>query len=301
MTLYGIPPLSEAKEEVMSIHTIEVRNLRFPLDAQVPKRWFGGETQSCTTFWDNLSVLFPAGERFFMNSVRAFEAKIEDPALREEVRRFYQQEALHSREHVRYNDMLRAHGYPVDEMDAAVRELLGRVAEHEPEIQLAVTCALEHFTALLAQEVLGPDSPFEKAHPVMGALWRWHAAEENEHASVAFDVFRAIGGSYRMRVGVMAGATLIFWRKVFEQQLKMMRADGTLGSPKEWLALARFLFARDGWLVRLLKPYFSYYRRDFHPSQIDASPLLARWRQEFEEFAVYRDSVRPPPKLAAAS
>ena len=107
----------------MSAHSIEVRNLRFPLGAEVPKHWFG-ETQSVSTFWDNLSVLFPAGERFFMNSVRAFEGAVKDPKLKEEVRLFYQQEALHSREHVRYNDMLRAHGYPVDEMDKSVRSLL---------------------------------------------------------------------------------------------------------------------------------------------------------------------------------
>jgi len=169
--------------------------------------------------------------------------------------------------------------------------------------RVALAAAFEQLTALLSHEVLAHGHLLGDGGTASSEvrLWRWHAAEENEHASVAFDVFRAIGGSYWTRVGVMAGATLIFWRKVFEQQVKMMRADGTLRSPNEWLALARFLFARDGWLLRLLKPYFSYYRRDFHPSQIDASPLLARWRQEFEEFAVYRDSVRPPPKVAAAS
>jgi predicted metal-dependent hydrolase len=284
----------------MSVHTIEVRNLRFPLDAQVPKHWFG-VAQSCTTFWDNLSVLFPAGERFFMNAVRAFEGQIQDEQLRDEVRRFYQQEALHSREHVRYNDMLRGHGYPVDEMDRRVRWLLGEIARLPPDFQLAVTCGLEHFTALLAQEVLGDDSPFENAHPVMAALWRWHAAEENEHAAVAFDVFRAIGGSYGLRARAMVLVTLVFWGKVLEQQVRMMRADGTLGSFKEWRALARFLVGKKGWLRRLMKPYLAYYRRDFHPSELDAAPLLARWREEFAQFAVYRDSVRPPPRLAVAS
>jgi hypothetical protein len=95
---------------------------------------------------------------------------------------------------------------------------------HAGGIQLAVTCALEHFTALLAQEVLGPDSPFGKAHPMMGALWRWHAAEENEHASVAFDVFRAIDGSYRLRIGVMASATLTWHVALFGGDLGEGRA-----------------------------------------------------------------------------
>ena len=284
----------------MSAHSIEVRNLRFPLGAEVPKHWFG-ETQSVSTFWDNLSVLFPAGERFFMNSVRAFEAVVKDPKLKEEVRLFYQQEALHSREHVRYNDMLRAHVYPVDEMDASVRKLLENVAKLPEDIQLAVTCSLEHFTAMLAQFVLGPDSPFETAHPVMGALWRWHAAEENEHASVAFDVYKETGGGYTVRVIVMAVATLIFWAKVIEQQLRMMRADGTLTSGKEWGALARFLFKKPGWMFKMVRPYLAYYKPSFHPTELDATPLVERWQKEFEKLGVYRESLRPAPKLANAS
>lgn len=283
----------------MSAHSIEVRNLRFPLGAEVPKHWFG-ETQSVSTFWDNLSVLFPAGERFFMNSVRAFEERLPEGKLKQEVRLFYQQEALHSREHVRYNDMLRAHGYPVDAMDASVRALLANVAKLPEEYQLAVTCSLEHFTALLAQFVLAPDSPFESAHPVMGALWRWHAAEENEHASVAFDVYREVDGRYRLRVTVMAVATLIFWAKVVEQQLRMMKADGTLSSRKEWSALLRFLFKKPGWLFKMVRPYLAYYKPSFHPTELDSSVLVARWQKEFEGLAVYRDSVRPPPKLAVA-
>jgi predicted metal-dependent hydrolase len=284
----------------MSAHTIEVRNLRFPLGAEVPKHWFG-ETQSCSTFWDNLSVLFPAGERFFMNSVRAFENVIKDPKLKQEVRLFYQQEALHSREHVRYNDMVRAHGYPVDEMDKSVRKLLENVAKLPEEYQLAVTCALEHFTAMLAQGVLGEDSPFEAAHPVMGALWRWHAAEENEHASVAFDVYREVGGNYPVRVVVMAVATLIFWGKVIEQQVRMMHADGTLTSRSEWGALGRFLFKKPGWLFKMAGPYLAYFKPSFHPSELDCSHLLSRWQEEFEALGIYRESLRPPPKLAAAS
>lgn len=285
----------------MSTHSIEVRNLRFPLGAEVPKQWFG-ETQSGTTFWDNLSVLFPAGERFFMNSVRAFENQLKDGSkLKDEVRLFYQQEALHSREHVRYNDMLRAHGYPIDQMDKSVRTLLDNVAKLPEDIQLAVTCALEHFTAMLAQGVLAEDSPFEVAHPVMGALWRWHAAEENEHASVAFDVYKEVGGNYPVRVVVMAVATLIFWAKVVEQQVRMMNADGTLTSTREWSALGRFLFKKPGWLFKMAKPYLAYYKPSFHPAELDCTHLLARWQKEFEALNIYRESLRPPPKLARAS
>ena len=41
----------------------------------------------------------------------------------------------------------------------------------------------------------------EGAHPAMVALWKWHAAEENEHKNVAFDVYKAAGGSAVYRKG----------------------------------------------------------------------------------------------------
>lgn len=283
----------------MSRGTIEVRNLSFPLDASIPKHWLSGK-RAVSIFFDNLSVLFPAGEHFFMASVRRYEPELREQALKEDVRRFQQQEALHSREHVRYNDRLRALGYPVDEMERKVRALLEDVAELPPRRQLAVTCALEHFTALLAQFVLSDDSSFEGAEPVMAALWRWHAAEENEHASVAFDVFRAQGGTYTERVTMMALTTVVFWAKLFEQQRHMMRADGCLRSAKEWRSLAAFFFVQPGWLLKLARPYLAYYKPSFHPSELDCAPLLTRWRSEFASLGVYRDSLRAPPKSVHA-
>ena len=153
---------------------------------------------------------------------------------------------------------------------------------------------------MLAQFLLVDDGSFEDAHKTLRALWRWHAAEENEHASVAFDVYREIGGGYPRRVVVMAVATLIFWAKVIEQQLRMMKADGTLGSGREWGALTRFLFRKPGWLFKMVRPYLAYYKPSFHPSQLDSTPLVARWQKEFEQLKVYRDSVRPPARLAQA-
>src|SRR4029077_2358080 len=111
--------------------------------------------------------------------------------LAEAVRAFYQQEGYHSREHVRYNEVVAAQGYPVAEMDARVGRLLRLVRRRAPKRrQLAATCALEHFTALMAHLFLSDARLLDGAHPAMAALWRWHAAEENEHKAVAFDVYQ---------------------------------------------------------------------------------------------------------------
>jgi predicted metal-dependent hydrolase len=258
---------------------IEVRNYRFALDASVPRHWHGGR-KSVTTFFDALSTFFPAGERFFIASVRAYRSRVTDERLLEDVRAFSGQEGVHGREHDRYNELLRERGYPVDELERGVEALLGRVTRAIPRrSRLAATCALEHFTAVMGHLLLGDARCLEGADPTMAALWRWHAVEENEHKSVAFDVYRAAGGTYSERVVVMAAASVVFWAKVLEHQARMMSADGTALSPREWLALGRFLFVDPGVMRRMLGLYLRYYRPGFHPSEIDSTALLAAWRQ----------------------
>ena len=266
---------------------LEVRNVRFDL-SRVPRHWHGGR-RAVTAFFDNLSVFFPAGERFFIASVNAHRAHVRDPRLAADVRGFAGQEGCHGREHERYNELLRSQGYPVRAMEERVVRLLARVRALTPRRwQLAATCALEHFTALMAHLLLSDERMLAGADPTMAALWRWHAAEENEHKAVAFEVFRAAGGSYAERVGLMAVATVIFWAKVLEHQLRMMSVDGTLLSPREWLALARFLFVRPGGMLSLVRPYLAYYRPGFHPWDLDNRALLDAWKREYASAPVYR-------------
>jgi predicted metal-dependent hydrolase len=267
-----------------------VRNLRFEIDETVPRYWNGGR-RSATIFFDNLSVFFPAGERFFVKTVRAHQAFVKDEKLALEVRAFCGQEGVHGREHERYNELLRRH-YPIEAMERRVVATLTRVSKRTRELeQLGVTCALEHFTALLGSMLLRDRRLLEGAHPAMLAIWRWHAAEENEHKTVAFDVFAAAGGRYPTRVSTMIGATVIFWAKVMEQQARMMQASGILFSLREWAALGRFLFIEPGGMLPLIRAYFEYYRPDFHPSQIDSTELLDEWRADYETSPVYSQSA----------
>jgi predicted metal-dependent hydrolase len=271
-----------------------IRNLRFDLDDRtrdVPKHWHGGR-RSVSTFFDNLSIFFPAGERFFMASVHAQRHRVKDPTLQREVRAFCGQEGVHGREHRRYNEMIAAHGYPAAAMERRVEKLLALVTRVTPKRwQLAATCALEHFTALMGHFLLGDARMLDGAHPTMAALWRWHAAEENEHKSVAYDVFLAAGGTYPERVGVMVVASLIFWAKVLEQQVRMMKSDGTWLSADEWRALARFLFVEPGGMRPMLTHYFAYYRPGFHPRDIDCDDLLEAWKRELAEASPYESAA----------
>lgn len=260
-------------------HPIEVRNMRFNLETDVPKHWHGGG-RGVTLFFDNLSTLFPEGERFFIASIRAHLSEVTDAELRTAVRLFCGQEAMHGREHERMNAMIDAHGYPAHELEARLVKLLGFVQKTLPKRwQLAATCALEHYTALLGDLLLANPEILADAHPEMRRLWNWHAAEESEHKSVAFDVYRAAGGNTPERAVVMVLATVIFWAVLAEQQVRLMRADGIATSPKEWIKLGRFMFGEPARLQRLAWPLLDYFRPSFHPTDHGSDARVEAWRQ----------------------
>lgn len=280
--------------------TFEVRNLKFGVDGV--RRFWHGERKSVTQFWNNLSIFFPAGERFFIASVKAHKDLVKDPQLAAEVRAFYGQEGVHTREHERYNELLRAQGYPIEEMDARVEKLLAFVAKILPDrFELGVTCALEHFTAMLADWVLSEKGVMEGADANMAALWRWHAAEENEHKAVAFDVFKTAGGWYLERAIIMAVATIIFWGKVLEHQVRLMKHDGNLWQLSEWTGLFKYLFISPGGMGRLIPAYLDYFKPSFHPWDHDNRALLEQWKETLETDEVYVEAQRGFARAAVAA
>ena len=75
--------------------------------------------------------------------------RIDDPALKKEIQGFIGQEAMHSREHQAYNDHLQAAGLPAHTLDRRLKFILDLQKKHlPPSFNLAVTIALEHYTAI---------------------------------------------------------------------------------------------------------------------------------------------------------
>lgn len=102
-----------------------------------------------------LSSFFPAGEDFFVRSVREYRDQVSDPALKKQVAGFIGQEAVHGREHRRFNERLARHGYPTRLVDRSTKRGPSHLARRAPlRHQLAVTAALEHYTATFAEVLL---------------------------------------------------------------------------------------------------------------------------------------------------
>ena len=262
----------------------ERRDLRFHLPAVRINDWHP-EGPYVSHFLNTLSVFFPEGERFFIQSVRHFRDRVTDRDLAEAVTAFIGQEAMHGREHDEYNRRLAEAGYPVEEMEQRIVRLLERVKRSTPkQAQLAATIALEHFTAMLANQVLEQQRLLDDAEPHYARLWKWHAFEETEHKSVAYDVWNLATGEspadYAVRVSALVSATVIFLRHVAEFYGQMIEADRSLSRrwrdrARGYLTLGRFLFGRPGPLRRIVPEWLDYFRPGFHPWDHDNSHFLA--------------------------
>jgi len=229
-----------------------------------------------------LSSVFPDGEDFFVRSVERVRDRIEDPQLQTDVEGFVGQESMHGREHRVLNERLAELGYPTRAIGKyIVKTLEWRERIQSEKFNLAVTAALEHYTATLAETILGnPEARDEVGHDGVRHLLMWHALEEAEHKSVAFDVYRAMGGTERMRKAAMWVVHLNFifetgtWtiisvaqdRDARRHPLRMLRGIGRL---------AKSPFIRP----RTVRQLFQYHRRNFHPNDRDTTALIAEWRQ----------------------
>ncbi len=190
----------------------------------VPKYWFADDP-FLTHFLTSLSSLFPEGEFFFVTSMRNIRDQIDDPVLQKEISAFIGQEAMHSKEHKAFNDYATAHGIDVDYLHRRVGKLLKfahKMLSHKQ--QLAVTCALEHFTATIASQLLKREDWNGRMNdPVMKKMWLWHAVEESEHKSVCYDAYqRLYGKGYGTRAAFMVFAWSILAAVLVEQQVRLM-------------------------------------------------------------------------------
>ena len=187
------------------------------------------------------------------------EARIVDPALRAEVRDFIGQEASHRFVHQQYNAELAAQGL-VFVREAKPERRIRLLARLDPLDGSAVTCAVEHFTAMLADGVLALPGWLDGAEPDMHTLWSWHAVEESEHKGVAMDVYRAAGGGYWRRVLVVSGGEFHADARSALQTADSLRRDGELWKARTWLSAARTWLGRDGILWHLARPGLRYSR-----------------------------------------
>jgi predicted metal-dependent hydrolase len=251
-------------------------------ETDLPRHYVGGDP-AMSAVVSVLSSLFPEGEDFFVRSVRSYRDEVTAPDLKKQVAGFIGQEAMHGREHRRFNERLAALGYPSRAIDRTLRwgfklseKLPGRAR------RLAVTAALEHYTATLAEVLLtDPRAIATLDLDEVRNLFLWHALEESEHKAVAFDVLATVSGNDRLRRWIMNATTLGFFAVVvFWTSVSLLVDPATWRHPLDTLRSVAGL-RRSPWVsMAIWRRLRDYNRKSFHPDDWDATELTAKWRDE---------------------
>jgi uncharacterized protein len=257
---------------------ITPRKMRFSFEGG-SRRWAAND-RVLTGFMEALSMLFPEGERFFVESVLHYRDEIVDPVLRRQVTAFAAQEGMHAAEHHKYN--VQAAGRLAEEWEALAGHLREARAQRvfSPMNRLAITVALEHFTAIMADQLLRDPTYADLMEPEHARLWLWHAVEETEHKAVAFDVYRAMGGGYVRRAAIMQLMTTFFIFACVRLLVGVLRNDGETGRPQ----VGRFItlgFVSPGYFRKIFPAWLDFFRPGFHPWQRDNSDLIRQWKERY--------------------
>jgi len=257
---------------------IKPRNLMFSR-GRAGERWWNGGDAIGTAFYNSLSLTFPKGEAFFIESVRKFRDKV--PAQQQaQIDAFIKQEAAHSREHGHLNNQVEQAGYDVAPMHEDLDARLAEMNDKPPLFGLVTTVALEHFTAIIAHACLKSERHFKGASPETARLWKWHSIEEIEHKGVAFDTFLAATAHlsaykrWKFRSLVMLHIGFTFLRGRVRAMRQFLRQDGIDG-PIAWLRVFSYLWIYPGLLRQIFPAWLSFFRPGFHPWQHDDRDLVA--------------------------
>jgi predicted metal-dependent hydrolase len=265
--------------------TITPRDRRFGRDSRT-ERWWMADDPVGTALYNGLSATFPKGEAFFVESVRAYRDDA-PPALAAEIRAFTTQEVMHSREHVAFNRRAHDSGYDLTELDRRVVERLDITRSRPPVVNLAATMALEHFTAILAHELLRDPRHLDGADAESAALWRWHSIEEIEHKGVAYDTWLHATRHWprfkrwSVKARVMLYVTRNFVVDRTHGSLVLLAQDGITG-PRAWAQLFWYTFVRPGMMRKIAGAWLAFFLPGFHPWKHDDRALIAEAERTLE-------------------
>lgn len=255
--------------------------MAFDLDPSLATRW-NRDSVVRSNLFNSLSVFLPAGEQFFVQTVRQNQAR-SAPAgatAEGELTAFVMQESAHKKQHEIYNRRLetrcpsaRGCGRYMEASWPIKRALMTGMSA------LAVTVVIEHMTTTIARivldrpGVLGGDTEY-------AMLWRWHALEELEHKEVAFDFYRSLRGSGAFLKLVMAIVSIVFLLEYGWVYVRLMADERQLFRGSNWSELLKV--CRSTSCRRMVAEYLRFFGTRFSPSALDDSALVAAWRADSE-------------------
>jgi predicted metal-dependent hydrolase len=227
-----------------------------------------------------LSAVIPAGERFVADTVRRYRSQL-DPDLKTQANSFVGQELVHQREHDRFNQTLRRLGYPTALIDRA-SQVTFAVASHFPaRLQVAMTAAIEHWTAVIGEHTLASDDLDTDwdLPEASRAFFAWHLVEELEHRAVAFDTMQMVGTSELERILALRLVVAMLAPAVVGGFVLSLARDRDTWRPLRLLRSVDRLLASNLGQWSFLRDLLSWSRPGFHPDERNIDALLEHWRE----------------------
>ncbi len=263
-------------------------------------------------FINEINMILPAGEFWFCRLYNKVLSQITDEKLKADVQAFIRQEAMHAQAHNSANKEYltqRKIGIQrnLDVMDLLFSKLLAdqplgltvpKILDHQWDVfRLGIVATVEHMTCVLGKYALY-NTEWENlgADANMLDLVKWHGAEEIEHRTVAFDLYRHLGGSYIARYYqsvIVIAAVLGLW---VDGAAHIMKQDSRYASIKpavykpwiwrEWARIAQKdnrLLPHPLWLVSQQLGYLMPWYDPVHEAKtedaiayLDQSPAAKR-------------------------
>ena len=293
-----------AADSAVARPNIVSRGFRGAPETIAQRHWVRGDPYA-TAFFNALSAVFPHGETFMIRCMIPWAERV-PPSLGREVKAFIEQEAGHSREHVAMNRALISAGYNIEPLDRKIRGFVSLFENASDMVKLTATMCIEHFTAIVAAEILRDERHLAGTDAGLHELWLWHAIEEVEHKGVAYDVWKHATQDWNpvrrwlWRSSFMFVITASFFVNRTLGQIELLRQDG-IGLPKALTSILRAGFGKDGIGRNVLRPWASYFRPGFHPWDKDDRLLLAKGEAALAIAAAKRAGYQQPEPAAEIS
>lgn len=267
----------------MNASVFPVRHMNFSFQDREFTRYAYDGNPLASAWFMAFSVIIPYGEKLVIDGAREARDRITDPALRASIAALIGQEAMHSRHHKDFNEVLEQKGYQARRLDKQVA-FFGKILDSLPHpIRLSLMASVEHMTGVWSQELL--ENPIHEARmsPWLRDVIMWHALEENEHKSVTFDLYQHLNGNYLLRVATLPLAAFAVVATPTLWGLGLLHDDGSLWDRRRlgdhWCGLGKLVGPQGIFNTRRLGHVLDYLRPSFHPEDHDTAALLVRTRE----------------------
>lgn len=221
-------------------------------------------------------------ERMSIMICRDVLPSITDPALREAIRGFVGQEQQHMRAHNQEASRL-SHEHPGwGETKRLYEQVLFKVLYprlNEP-MKLAWLAGFEHVTLQVATLALR-SRWMKRARSPVADLYRWHAAEEVEHRTIANEMLRARGVGYLYRIAGLGLIGVSFIPTLFFSAIRQSYRYGLLFSPRTLWESLILTFERYGLLHLSAVAIFSYLNPRYDPADCELEELAQQVLRQY--------------------